>query len=165
MHTIYITPEDNARLRLLLLLSPYTDSQRSERDLLRQELDRAAIVTAAAEDCGAIGLGAAFEYEDIQSRTIGVGRLCLPGEQAGTPSGISVLSRFGAAVIGCCAGNEVWWAEADRCRRILIRKVWCNRSDDAATCAVSASEGPEVDRQCGEEYAEMQPAIWAGSTH
>jgi hypothetical protein len=158
MHTIYITPEDNARLRLLLLLSPYTDSQRSERELLRQELDRAAILNAATDGVKVIGLGAAFEYEDVPSGAVATARLCLPGDQATTPNGLSVLSRFGTAVIGCGVGNEVWWAESHHCRRILIRKVGCDIPEGVAASATAAS-----DFQLSDEQAELQ-AIWAGAT-
>lgn len=123
MDTIYITAEDNARLRRLLLLSPYNDAGRRERELLRRELDRAAVLPRSVERPDAIRLGAVFEYADLPTGTISVGCLCLPADVAAVPHGISILSRFGAAVIGCCVGNEVWWAETDHCRRIRILRV------------------------------------------
>lgn len=135
MDTIYITAEDNARLRLLLLLSPYSDAGQRERELLRRKLDRAAVLPEAAERPDAIRLGVDFEYADLPGGTIRTGCVCLPADTATKPNGISVLSRFGAAVIGCCVGNEVWWAEADHCRRIWIRRI----SDAAVRGDESAS--------------------------
>lgn len=162
MDTIYITAADNARLRLLLLLSPYTDARQRERELLRRELDRAAILPSSGERPEVIGLGVAFEFVDLETGAVQTGCLCLPDDVASTPYGISVLSRFGAAVIGCGVGSEVWWAEADRSRRILVRRL-C-----ADGCEVSGGEASEPGAnpigssssgaQAGSER-ELQPAL------
>ncbi|ACB75900.1 hypothetical protein [Opitutus terrae] len=162
MDTIYITTEDNARLRLLLLLSPYTDTRQRERELLRRGLDRAAILPLSADWPEAIRLGVAFEYEDLDNGVIHTGCLCLPDEEATTAHGIPVLSRFGAAVIGCCVGNEVWWAEMDRSRRILVRRVGTAVAHEPGPEALAAdaalAEPAALEPQFGPGRAELQTA-------
>lgn len=158
MNTIYITAEDNARLRLLLLLSPYTDAGQHERELLRRELDRAALLRGRTEGPEVIRLGVTFEYEDLQTGAIETCCLCLPTDEPATREGISVLSRFGAAVIGCSVGNDVWWAEADRCRRVRIRRIFTaadaeSRSSDAGAIAAEPSAG---ESQPSRDRAELQ---------
>lgn len=161
MNTIYITAQDNARLRRLLLLSPFTDPRQRERELLRRELDRAAIVPDSHGQPEAVRLGVHFEYEDLAVGAVEIGCLCLPGDEETTPNGISVLSRFGAAVIGCCVGNEIWWAEPDRSRRIRIRRIGVS-SADSVNSGIGFDEPPReliIDEpQRADGRSELEPA-------
>ena len=124
MPTIYLTSEDNARLRRLLLLKPYESSSRY-RDLafLRDKLARASIVADPAERPSTIRLRSTFEFFDLQSGETGLRTLCLPDELSAREDGLSVTSRFGAAVIGRSVGDEVRWVTPVGLRRLVIRDV------------------------------------------
>ncbi len=120
MHTIYICPEDNTRLRLLLMLMPYSPDARRQSAFLRSELDRAVVIRSLSEHPNVIRIGTNFEFHDIVSGDRGAHRLCLPNDLPRMNNGLSVLTRFGAAVIGCSPGDEVAWATPVGTRRILI---------------------------------------------
>lgn len=123
MHTIYISPEDNARLRLLLMLMPYSAEARHDVRHLRAELDRAVVMPDPGERPQVIRIGSVFEYQDFRSGGRGARRLCLPADVPHEPNGLSILTRFGAAVIGCSLGDEVAWVTSVGMSRILILGV------------------------------------------
>lgn len=141
MHTIYITSDDNRRLRRLLLLTPYAPERRRELEFLRTELDRASIVTDAMERPTAIRIGSWFRFIDTQSGETGDHTLCLPDELGWTENGLSVTSAFGAAVIGCCAGDEVYWSTPMGRRTILIRAVKQSRRSCESHATTGRLEG------------------------
>jgi hypothetical protein len=120
MHTIYISAEDNARLRMLLILMPFSREVRREAAFLRHELDRAVLIRTPADHPRVIRLGTQFEFHDLRSGDRGAHRLCLPEDLPRLRNGLSILTRFGAAVMGCSVGDEVTWATPVGTRRILI---------------------------------------------
>ena len=141
MHTIYITFKDNEQLRLLITQTPFTSERRRDVDFLRTELDRASIVADASHRPTAIRIGSWFEFLDIQTGAVGAHTLCMPGEMPLLEDGLSVDSRFGAAVIGCSAGDEVRWQTPVGWRRILIREVQPARPARACESAMIRPEG------------------------
>lgn len=123
MHTIYISAEDNARLRLLLLRMPFSTEVRGDVRYLCGELDRAVIVHNPAEHPDVVQIGSTFECHDLRSADRTFHTLCLPADVSQTANGLSILTRFGAAVIGCSIGDEVAWTTPVGVRRILILGV------------------------------------------
>jgi regulator of nucleoside diphosphate kinase len=123
MHTITITHEDNARLRMLLLLTPYNPRLRYELALLKAELDRAIVVSSDRLPDEIIRIGSSFAYEDVGSGVSGVFTLCLPHQEQTVESSLSVLSRFGIAVLGRTAGTIIDWAGTPAARQTIIKSV------------------------------------------
>lgn len=142
MRTLYITSQDNARLRLLLLLTPHNSTQRRELEFLRGELDRAFIVPNGAALPSAVHLGSTFNFTDLDTGENGTCTLCLPSEQSRFERALSVTSHFGAAVIGCSVGDTVQWHTAVGRRRIVIRSVRQPRSATPPGSAGAAWKGP-----------------------
>ncbi len=123
MHTITIAHEDNARLRMLLLLTPYNPRLMYEVALLKSELDRAIVVPADCLPATTIRIGSSFVYEDLASGAAGVFTLCLPHQEQSVENSLSVLSRLGIAVLGRTAGTIISWAGMPAAQQTLIRSV------------------------------------------
>lgn len=119
---IYLTTEDNAKLRLLLeALGNAARSPAVEK--LRSELDRAVVLDANAVPPNVVTMNARFEIEDLETGEVDEYTLVFPDRANFEQRMISVLAPIGTAVLGYSEGNEVEWATPGGMRRFRIRRV------------------------------------------
>lgn len=123
MNNIYISSEDHAKLRVLVTNTLYTHEDFRAALALRGHLARAFVVPDALDLANMVTLGARFEYRDLDNRLICARTLCLPALTSSVADGLSVLSPFGTAVLGCSVDDEVRWTTPVNTRRIVIRRV------------------------------------------
>ncbi len=119
---IYITPDDNAKLRQLLNTALYSDARHALRKL-RDELDRAFIVSSEAIPPEIVALGSEVEFEDLETDRIETHTLTLPVSADWEARQLSILSPIGTALVGCRAGDVVSWATPVGIRRVKVRNV------------------------------------------
>jgi len=119
---IYISRDDNARLRLLLATALYSNAS-ATHEKLRAELDRAAILDPAAMPDDVVALDSTVEFEDLATSELEEYTITLPADADLERNRISILAPIGTALIGSRVGDIVNWPTPGGIRRLKIRHV------------------------------------------
>lgn len=123
-HTpIYITREDNSKLRLLISTALYSSSTSTALRKLGDELDRAAIVDLSGIPTGVVTMDSHVEFEDLATGEIEDYVITFPDRADVAQKRISILAPIGTALIGCREGDLVSWATPGGLRRLRVRRV------------------------------------------
>lgn len=101
---IVLTRSDRDRLSDLVM-APNAPSSTTE--FLRQEIERAEIVSEAVES-SLVTVGARVQFIDHKSHRISEGRLTFP-EDIRENHAISILSPLGSALLGLGPGQSIDW--------------------------------------------------------
>lgn len=122
-HTpIYITRDDNSKLRLLLATALYSNANRSLRNL-REELDRAVIIDPAAIPPGIVTMESRVEFEDLATSEVEEYTITFPDRANVDEKRLSILAPIGTALIGYREGDIVKWSTPGGSRELKIRRV------------------------------------------
>ena len=119
---IYITRDDNSKLRLLLATALYSNANAALRKL-RDELDRAAIIDSAAIPTGVVTMDSRVEFEDLQTGEIEEYTITFPDRANIEEKRLSILAPIGTALIGYREGDLVSWTTPGGVRQLKIRRV------------------------------------------
>ncbi len=119
---IYITQDDYAKLRLLLATALYSNVNTALRNL-REELDRAAVIDAAAIPAGVVTMNSTVEYEDLGTSEVEKYTLVFPDRADVDRKRLSILAPIGTALLGCRIGDVVKWSTPGGVRQLKIREV------------------------------------------
>ncbi|HWL17422.1 MAG TPA: nucleoside diphosphate kinase regulator [Opitutus sp.] len=119
---IYITTDDNARLRLLL--DAVSTSGRSPAlQKLREELDRAVVLEPNLVPANVVTMNAQVQIEDLATGEIEEYTLTFPEQANVEQRKLSVLAPIGTALLGFAENDEVSWSTPGGVRRLKIRQV------------------------------------------
>ncbi|MEO6993415.1 MAG: GreA/GreB family elongation factor [Lacunisphaera sp.] len=119
---IYITRDDNSKLRLLLATKLSANANDALRNL-RDELDRAVIIDPAAIPAGVVTMESHVEFEDLATREIEEYAITFPERANVDEKRLSILAPIGTALIGCREGDIVNWSTPGGVRELKIRRV------------------------------------------
>jgi len=119
---IYITREDNSKLRLLIATALHSNATASLQNL-RRELDRAAIVDREAIPVDVVTMESRVEFEDLATGEIETYAITFPDRADVDAQRISILAPIGIALIGCREGQIVSWATPGGVRQLKIKQV------------------------------------------
>jgi regulator of nucleoside diphosphate kinase len=118
---IILTTADRERLHALIDAAPaLADPDTAE--FLREEIERADIVTREIAPTSVVRMGSMVQFIDQDDRWIRRARLVFP-EEVRDASCISVLSPIGTALIGLGPGQSILWSEHGRDRRLSVLAV------------------------------------------
>ena len=101
---IYITREDNSRLRLLIATALHSNASAALQKL-RRELDRALIVDSGALPLDVVTMESRVEFEDLATGEIEAYAITFPDRADVDSQRISILAPIGIALIGCRGGD------------------------------------------------------------
>ena len=122
-HTpIYITRDDNSKLRLLLATALHSNASAALQKL-RAELDRAAIIDPAAVPSDIVTMESTVEFEDLGTHEIETYTITFPDRANVEKKRLSILAPIGTALIGCRVGDVVSWSTPGGIRRLKVRRV------------------------------------------
>lgn len=122
-HTpIYISRDDNSKLRLLVAKALYSNTSPALRKL-SQELDRAAILDPRAIPPDVVTLESKVEFEDLRSSEIEVYTITFTNQANVEEKRLSILAPIGTALIGCRVGDIVNWSTPGGTRQLKVRRV------------------------------------------
>jgi regulator of nucleoside diphosphate kinase len=119
---IYITREDNSKLRLLIAAALHSNATASLQNL-RRELDRAAIIDRESIPLDVVTMESRVEFEDLATGEIEVYSITFPDRADVEAQRISILAPIGIALIGCREGQVVSWNTPGGIRQLKIRQV------------------------------------------
>ncbi len=119
---IYITREDNSKLRLLIAAALYSNANVALQNL-RRELDRALVIEREAIPDGVVTMESRVEFEDLGTGEIEAYSITFPDRADVDAERISILAPIGIALIGCREGQVVSWATPGGIRRLKIKHV------------------------------------------
>ena len=119
---IYITREDNSKLRLLIAAALHSTATASLQNL-RRELDRAAIIDRESIPLDVVTMESRVEFEDLETGEIEAYSITFPDHADVEAQRISILAPIGIALIGCREGQVVSWTTPGGIRRLKIRRV------------------------------------------
>lgn len=119
---IYITREDNSKLRLLIATALHSNASAALQKL-RRELDRALIVDSGALPLDVVTMESRVEFEDLATGEVEAYSITFPDRADVDSQRISILAPIGIALIGCRGGDVVSWATPGGIRRLKIRNV------------------------------------------
>src|SRR5690606_33938904 len=106
---IYITRDDNTKLRLLLATALYSNANRPLQKL-REELDRAAVLDAGSIPPGVVTMDSSVEFEDLTTSEIEEYTITFPDRANVDEKRLSILAPIGTALLGCRVGEIVNWS-------------------------------------------------------
>ncbi|UPK31196.1 GreA/GreB family elongation factor [Bradyrhizobium sp. 195] len=118
--SIVLTKMD--RQKLLRLLRDLPTRSVDTDCLLREEIDRADLISDTAAWSSAVRLGCEVKCVEHGTSHLRRGRLVLPDETR-TIHCISVLSPLGIALIGLGPGQTIHWTERGRERSLAVLEV------------------------------------------
>lgn len=122
-HTpIYISRDDNSKLRVLLATALYSGA-RSELRKLRAELDRAVVIDPAAIPENVVSMNSTVTFEDLDTGEIAEYTITFPEKADTEKRRISILAPIGIALIGCRVGDLVKWSTPGGIRQLKVRRV------------------------------------------
>ena len=133
---IYITSDDNSRLRRLLAVSLYSKTNGALRNL-RDELDRAVIIDPAAIPAGVVTMESRVRFEDLATSEIEEFTITFPDQANVDEKRLSILAPIGTALIGCREGDIVRWSTPGGIRELKIRRVTAPTSVNALPVQLS----------------------------
>ena len=119
---IYITREDNSKLRLLVTTALYSHANAALAEL-RKELDRASIIDSTGIPPGVVTMESCVEFEDLATGEVEEYTITFPDRANVEHKRLSILAPIGTALIGCREGNIVSWSTPGGVRRLKIRRV------------------------------------------
>lgn len=119
---IYITRDDNTKLRLLLATALYSNANRPLQKL-REELDRAAVLDAGSIPPGVVTMDSSVEFEDLTTSEIEEYTITFPDRANVDEKRLSILAPIGTALLGCRVGEIVNWSTPGGVRQLKIRRV------------------------------------------
>ncbi|ATC65160.1 transcription elongation factor GreAB [Nibricoccus aquaticus] len=119
---IYITREDNSKLRLLIAAALHSNATASLQNL-RRELDRAAIIDRESIPLDVVTMESRVEFEDLGTGEIETFSITFPDRADVEAQRISILAPIGIALIGCREGQIVSWSTPGGIRQLKIRRV------------------------------------------
>lgn len=114
------------REKLLRLLDDLPMRNVDTDCLLREEIDRADMISDTAAWSSAVRLGCEVKFVELGTSHLRRGRVVLPDETR-TAHCISVLSPIGAALIGLGPGQSIHWTERGRKRSLAVLEVRASR--------------------------------------
>lgn len=120
---IYISREDNTKLRLLIASALYSNSTAVALRKLREELDRAIIVNPAEFPASVVTMGSTVEFEDLATGEVEAFTITFPEQADVERNHISILAPIGTALIGCRVGDVVKWTTPGGIRQLKVRHV------------------------------------------
>ena len=122
-HTpIYISHDDNSKLRLLLATALYSDAN-TALNKLREELDRAVVIDPAAFPPDVVTMDSTVEFEDLGTSEVEAYTVTFPERADIERKRISILAPIGTALIGCRVGDLVKWSTPGGIRQLKVRRV------------------------------------------
>lgn len=121
-NAIYITREDNSKLRLLIAAALHSNATASLQNL-RRELDRAAIIDRESIPLDVVTMESRVEFEDLSTGEIETYSITFPDRANVEAQRISILAPIGIALIGCREGQIVSWVTPGGTRQLKIRRV------------------------------------------
>lgn len=137
--TLYITHEDNSKLRLLISSALYSASTNPALQKLRGELDRAAVIDLNAIPPGLVTMGSHVEFEDFATGEIEDYVITFPDRADVAQKRISILAPIGTALIGCREGDLISWSTPGGLRRLRILRVL---QPDRVAASRASAEAP-----------------------
>lgn len=135
---IYISRDDNSRLRLLLATSLYSNAN-SALQKLRGELDRAAVVDPTEIPEDVVTMNSTVEFEDLGTSEIEEYTITFPENADVEHNRISILAPIGTALLGCRVGDIVKWSTPGGIRRLKVRGVTAPAADATMPAAFAAA--------------------------
>ena len=122
-HTpIYISPEDNTKLRLLLATSLYANAPLARRRLA-EELDRAFVIDPSAFPADVVTMDSTVAFEDVATGEVEEYTITFPERADIERKRISILAPIGTTLIGCRVGDVVKWPTPGGVRHLKVRSV------------------------------------------
>lgn len=122
-HTpLYITRDDNSKLRLLLATALHSNAS-SALQKLRAELDRAVVIDPAAVPAGIVTMDSTVEFEDLGTGEVESYTITFPDRANVEFKRLSILAPIGTALIGCRVGDVVRWSTPGGERQLKVRRV------------------------------------------
>jgi regulator of nucleoside diphosphate kinase len=122
-HTpIYITRDDNSKLRLLLATALHSNASTSLQNL-REELDRAAVIDSAGIPPGIVTMESTVVFEDLTTNEIEEYTITFPDRANVEQKRMSILAPIGTALIGCRVGDVVSWSTPGGMRQLKVLRV------------------------------------------
>jgi regulator of nucleoside diphosphate kinase len=115
---IVLTNSDRDSL-LALLGTPVIDMEPGVARFLREELERADIVSGAISPTAVVSIGSTVEFIDHTAMKIRRVKLVLPDE-ANDAGHVSVTAALGSALIGLGPGQTITWHEGQTERQIAV---------------------------------------------
>lgn len=123
-HTpIYISREDNSKLRRLVATPLYAPAIMGPLRKLREELDRAVVIDPAALPDDVVAMDSTVEFEDLATGEIEEYTLTYPDRADVDQKCISILAPIGTALLGYRVGDRVKWPTPGGIRELKIRRV------------------------------------------
>jgi regulator of nucleoside diphosphate kinase len=121
-HPIYITRDDNSKLRLLLSAALNSNSNTALQKL-RDELDRAVIIDPAAIPEGVVTMDSTVAFEDLGTNEVEEYTITFPDRANVELKRLSILAPIGTALIGYQVGDVVNWSTPGGLRQLKILRV------------------------------------------
>lgn len=119
---IYISRDDNTKLRLLLATALYSNAN-AALTKLREELDRAVVIDPAAFPTEVVTMDSTVEFEDLGTSEVEEYTITFPENADVERKRISILAPIGTALIGCRVGDIVKWTTPGGIRQLKVRRV------------------------------------------
>lgn len=138
-HTpIYISRDDNTKLRLLLATALHSRATAAPRNL-REELDRAVVIDPAAFPVDVVTMDSTVEFEDLSTSEVEEYTITFPDRADVERKRISILAPIGTALLGCRVGDIVNWSTPGGIRRLKVRRVTVPTPESPAMLATAAT--------------------------
>ncbi|CAM2768519.1 nucleoside diphosphate kinase regulator [Rariglobus hedericola] len=134
---IYISHDDNAKLRLLLSAALYSNAS-AALVKLRDELDRAVIIDPAAIPADIVTMESLVEFEDLSTGEVEEYTITFPERSNVDEKRLSILTPIGTALIGCREGDILTWNTPGGARELKIRRVLAPAPASATPALLSA---------------------------
>lgn len=91
---------------------------------LRDELERAIVVSEESIGADVVTMGAEVAYRDLQTKQLRKVKIVFPEEADPALGQVSVLAPVGAALIGLSVGQEIYWDFPDgSVHRLVVESV------------------------------------------
>ena len=119
---IYISRDNNAKLRLLLATSLRSNGNPTLHKL-REELDRAVVIDPPAFPSDVVTMDSTVEFEDIGTGEVEEYTITFPERADVDRKRISILAPIGTALIGYRVGDIVKWSTPGGIRQLKVTRV------------------------------------------
>jgi regulator of nucleoside diphosphate kinase len=122
--SIHVTGQDMQRLRHIMS-APGGASMRDRAHLqtLREELDRAVVVSAEEAPPDVVTMRTLVRIRDLESGLQGDYSLVYPWEADLDSNRVSVLAPLGTALLGYREGDQIEWRMPGGVRRLRVEKI------------------------------------------